>query len=75
MAETAATAFGALLRRHRLAAGLTQEGLAERAGISARAVSDLERDRARVPYEATIALLVAALDLSPAQAAALRVAA
>src|SRR5690348_8818505 len=32
--------FGDLLRRHRLAAGLTQEELAERAGLSARAISD-----------------------------------
>ena len=35
--------FGVLLKRYRLVAGLTQEGLAERAGISARAVSDLDR--------------------------------
>ncbi|HET8627553.1 MAG TPA: helix-turn-helix domain-containing protein, partial [Thermomicrobiales bacterium] len=67
--------FGALLRRHRLAAGLTQEGLAERAGISARAVSDLERDGARVPYQSTVALLLAALELPPAPAAELRAAA
>ena len=36
-------AFGSLLRRHRQAAGLTQEELAERARLSARAVIDLER--------------------------------
>jgi DNA-binding XRE family transcriptional regulator len=35
--------FGALLRHARLAAGLTQEALAERAGISADAISTLER--------------------------------
>ena len=40
-----AVSFGALLKRQRLAAGLTQEALAERAGLSAKAVSDLERDR------------------------------
>src|SRR4051812_14366338 len=34
--------FAALLKGYRLAAGLTQEGLAARAGISAHAVSDLE---------------------------------
>ncbi|HZS87697.1 MAG TPA: helix-turn-helix domain-containing protein [Chloroflexota bacterium] len=39
--------FGALLRRLRVLAGLTQEQLAERAGLSARAVGDLERDGAR----------------------------
>ena len=36
--------FGELLRQRRLAAGLTQEALAERAGVSAKAISDLERD-------------------------------
>jgi transcriptional regulator GlxA family with amidase domain len=35
--------FGDLLRRHRRAADLTQEELAERANISQRTVSDLER--------------------------------
>ena len=39
-------AFGDLLRRYRLAAGLTQEALAERAGLSSDAVSTLERGRA-----------------------------
>jgi transcriptional regulator with XRE-family HTH domain len=33
--------FGDLLRRYRLAAGLTHEALAERAALSARAISDL----------------------------------
>jgi predicted ATPase/transcriptional regulator with XRE-family HTH domain len=49
--------FGALLRRHRLAVGLTQEALAERAGLSAKAVSDLERDPARTPRLGTVTLL------------------
>ena len=35
--------FADLLKRHRLAAGLSQEELAERAGLSPRGVSDLER--------------------------------
>jgi transcriptional regulator with XRE-family HTH domain len=35
--------FGALLRGHRLAAGLTQAMLAEKAGISTRGIQDLER--------------------------------
>jgi transcriptional regulator with XRE-family HTH domain len=35
--------FGLLLKRHRHAAGMTQEELAERAGLSPRAVGDLER--------------------------------
>ncbi|MFI6595377.1 ATP-binding protein [Nonomuraea sp. NPDC050536] len=53
--------FGHSLKALRLAAGLTQEGLAERAGISARAVSDLERDPVRTPRMETVALLAAAL--------------
>jgi transcriptional regulator with XRE-family HTH domain len=35
--------FGRQLRRYRLAAGLSQEALAERAGLSWRTISDLER--------------------------------
>lgn len=57
--------FGALLRRHRLAAGLTQEALAERTGLSAKAISDLERDPARTPRLASVTLLADALRLEP----------
>jgi transcriptional regulator with XRE-family HTH domain len=39
------SAFGELLRRHRAEAGLTQEALAERAGLSRRRIADLERCR------------------------------
>jgi predicted ATPase/DNA-binding XRE family transcriptional regulator len=56
--------FGDLLKRHRLAAGLTQETLAGRARLSVRAISDLERGVKQRPYKDTIALLAAALDLS-----------
>jgi DNA-binding XRE family transcriptional regulator len=35
--------FATLLQRYRLAAGLSQDELAERAGLSARGISDLER--------------------------------
>ena len=58
------TAFATLLRRYRGAAGLTQEGLAERACISARAVSDLERGSNRLPRPTTVHLLATALGLS-----------
>ncbi len=58
-------AFGVLLRRYREAAGLTQEGLAERAGVSARAVSDLERGVNRAPRADTLGLLAKALQLPP----------
>jgi predicted ATPase/DNA-binding CsgD family transcriptional regulator/transcriptional regulator with XRE-family HTH domain len=67
--------FGALLRRHRLAAGLTQEALAGRAGLSARAVSDLERDAARLPRLDSLVLLGDALALTAAELATLRAAA
>lgn len=63
---TAATGFGALLRQLRLAAGLTQEVLAERAGVSTKAVSDLERGPRRSPRLATVALLADALGLAAA---------
>lgn len=56
-------AFAELLKGHRVAAGLTQEGLAERAGLSARAVSDLERGVYRAPQRDTVRLLARALNL------------
>ena len=75
MTTADATGFGALLRQLRLAAGLTQEALAERAGVSAKAVSDLERGPSRSPRLATVALLAAALGLDPAGRARLLAAA
>ena len=54
-------AFGALLRRHRLAAGLSQEALAERAGLSVRGLSDLERGVRQAPHPDTVRRLVQAL--------------
>ena len=61
----AISSFGALLRRHRLALGLTQEELAERAGLSGRAISDLERGLKQSPHPSTIRLLVSGLQLDP----------
>jgi class 3 adenylate cyclase/tetratricopeptide (TPR) repeat protein len=55
--------FGELVRRHRHAAGLTQAALAERAGISLRAVQDLERSVGR-PQRETARRLAEALALS-----------
>ena len=60
MAES--SAFGTLLRRHRLSAGLSQEQLAERAGLSRRGIADLERGARRSPYPDTIERLAVALD-------------
>jgi branched-chain amino acid transport system substrate-binding protein len=45
-------------------AGLTQEALATRAGVSVRAISDLERGVNRSPQPATLQLLTQALQLS-----------
>ncbi len=56
--------FAHMLRRHRRAAGLTQGRLAECAGLSERAVSDLERGEKRAPRRDTLKRLVDALDLS-----------
>ncbi len=56
--------FNVLLRRYRAAAGLTQDELAERARLSARAVSDLERFADRKPRKETVALLETALGLA-----------
>jgi predicted ATPase/transcriptional regulator with XRE-family HTH domain len=67
--DAAAANFGDLLRRHRLAAGLTQEALAERAGLSKRGISDLERGARTRPQRETLHLLVEALGLSGAQLA------
>jgi predicted ATPase/DNA-binding XRE family transcriptional regulator len=57
--------FGDQLRRHRQAAGMTQEALAERSGLSVRGISDLERGVKQRPHPETVRLLAAALDLSP----------
>ena len=53
-----------LLRRHRLATGLSQDALAERAGMSAHGISALERGYRRRPQFETLTLLAGALALS-----------
>ncbi|MDP9470113.1 MAG: helix-turn-helix domain-containing protein [Chloroflexota bacterium] len=60
-----ATTFGDVLRRSRVVAGLTQEALAERSGLSARGISDLERGVRAVPRKDTLALLLDALQPTP----------
>jgi predicted ATPase/DNA-binding XRE family transcriptional regulator len=62
---------GTLLKRARIAAGLTQEELAARSGVSVHTISDLERGQARHTRAATLALLVDVLSLSPAERTAL----
>src|SRR5436305_12195998 len=60
------TAFGTVLRSMRLAAGLSQGALAERAGLSEKAVGALERGDRMIPRPATVVLLADALGASPA---------
>ena len=61
--------FAGLLRGLRAEAGLTQEELAGAAGLSPRAVSDLERGVVTIPHRDTVRLLAEALHLSgPARA-------
>ena len=67
--------FGALLRGFRLTAGLSQEALAERAGMSAHGIRALERGYRRTPQRGTLALLSGALALSDKQQQELEVAA
>ena len=56
--------FGDLLRQLRNAAGLTQEDLAERAGLSSDTISLLERGERRRPHRYTMQSLAEALGLS-----------
>src|SRR6476469_3099818 len=64
MSDSNLQSFGALLKKYRIAAGLTQEELAEKAGLSTRGISDLERGIRRTPYKVTLELLAGALQLS-----------
>jgi transcriptional regulator with XRE-family HTH domain len=55
--------FGTRLRACRQLAGMSQQELAERAGLSVRAISDLERGRTRFPYQDSLGRLADALEL------------
>lgn len=63
--------FGSLLRRFRTLAGLSQEQLAERAGLTPNAIGALERGERRRPYPHTLQVLAEALHLSDADRATL----
>jgi non-specific serine/threonine protein kinase len=67
--------FGQALQHYRHVARLTQAELAERAGLSEREISDLERGLRKNPQRATVRLLIEALALAPEQAEALELAA
>ena len=71
MAASDIATFGVLLHRFRRAAGISQEALAERAGLSASTIAALERGRRTIPRPQTVALLADALGLAPVDRAAL----
>jgi len=62
-ADVGTESFGALLRRYRGRMGLTQEELAERAGLHAQEISQLERGVVRSPRSTTVQFLADALRL------------
>ena len=62
--------LGRLLRRHREQARLTQEELADRAGVSARTISDIERGVRARAYADTAGRLSVALGLTDTDRAA-----
>ena len=66
------SALGVLLKRHRAASGLTQEALAERAGVSVRTIKGMEQGAARLPRADTLTRVITALRLPPQEEAALR---
>ncbi|MEU0882247.1 helix-turn-helix domain-containing protein [Lentzea sp. NPDC005914] len=63
------SAFGDFLRFYRSRIPLTQEELAERTGLSMRAISDMERGRTLTPQLRTVQLLIDGLDLEGDEAA------
>lgn len=58
--------LGAVLAGRRRVLGLTQREVAERAGISAQYLNDIEHDRRSPRIDATLLALAAALDHEPA---------
>jgi transcriptional regulator with XRE-family HTH domain len=63
--------FSDLLRQFRRRAGLTQAELAEKAGLSYRTISDLERGVRTKVYASTVGLISSALSLPEDDAASL----
>ena len=63
--EVETEALSALLKWYRRQAGLTQEELAERAGVSTRSVSDIERGLQQHPHISSLRRLADALELAP----------
>ncbi|MFF5494429.1 ATP-binding protein [Streptomyces aquilus] len=63
--------FSQQLRHFRSRAGLSQEALSEAAGVSVRALADMERGRTLGPQRRTVQALAEALELSDDEAAGL----
>ncbi|MFF4509300.1 ATP-binding protein [Streptomyces sp. NPDC001401] len=59
--------FASAIRRFRLRAGLTQEALAERSGVSVSTIRGMETGRRRNPQLASVRQLAAALELQPSE--------
>ncbi len=70
--EEAPPPFGQLLKRARIRAALTQQELAERAGISLAALRDLEQGRSRFPRPGSVRALATALAIPSDQLTGLR---
>ncbi|WP_079041112.1 MULTISPECIES: tetratricopeptide repeat protein [unclassified Streptomyces] len=60
-------AFATTVRRFRLRAGLTQESLSERSGVSVSTIRGMETGKRRNPQLASVRQLACALDLRPAE--------
>ena len=56
--------FGEIVRAHRRRLGLTQEELAEQAGLSVRCIRKIEARQIGSPRAVTVRLLAGAMDLS-----------
>ena len=69
--STTGVSIGSLVRQLRLRAGFSQEELAERAGLTASGISQIERGTRRRPQPHTLRALAGALRLSPEERRAL----
>jgi predicted ATPase/DNA-binding XRE family transcriptional regulator len=69
--DTNGATFGAILRRLRLSAALSQEELAEQTGLSVRGISDLERGARVAPHLNTVRQLADALSVGDTDRATL----
>jgi DNA-binding SARP family transcriptional activator/DNA-binding XRE family transcriptional regulator len=67
MSRSGEDVLGDVVRMHRLRAGLTQQELAHRAGLSIRTLRDLEQDRVARPRALSLNRLATALGMSSAE--------